>query len=34
VKAGEDTVELDLGFGTIVVSLCDSAIKYRFVPDK
>ena len=32
--AGEDTVELDLGFGTVNIILETNSIKYKFIPSK
>jgi len=32
--AGDDVIELDLGFGLVIVSLEDNCIKYKFKPSK
>lgn len=31
---GDKVVEADIGFGTIVISIFDSAVKYKFIPSK
>ena len=32
--SGDDTVELDLGFGTVKITIENKSIKYKFVPSK
>jgi hypothetical protein len=34
VVAEENEVEIDIGIGTLVVKICEDAIKYRFEPSK
>lgn len=31
---GENEVEIDIGIGTLVIKVCDDAVKYRFEPSK
>lgn len=32
--SGDNTVELDLGFGTVKIIIEESTVKYKFIPDK